>query len=424
MASIPYQPTYSVQPKYGFRYSASQFAPAGQTVTPPPAGLQGSPATPPPVMGTQQGTAAPAYTQDPLNSGDGADQPAPVDNRALAQSYGYKSGTQNIAAGLANMVPVIGAPISSAIRGNDPADTFGDPGTYDTQGNVFGDTGRAYSPVTGSAVPVYADKSSALSNITDSYSNLRSSGEGIIGSALGSYDNSVYKQMELDPTLSIEGARQARMMGINSPIENLNKTITNNTINQKYDEKGLIGNGPIWGTQAGDYVQSNQGPLSVTSSGGLKDQYGGTVVSLGGVSFINADITDRASLNDAQRSMLDSRTSTTPQTDSMNPTIQDRDRAVGTGMNPPPSAPSYTDDSGTDPDGNDDSGMNSGDVTTNVGTTVAAEDRYGGAGEAAAIADYVAAKESATSKSNPANYNNKDGLSNSSSGDDNSSGGK
>lgn len=439
MASIPYQPTYSVQPKYGFRYAASQFAPAGQTVAPPPVGLQGSSATPPPVMGTQQGTTAPAYTQDPLNSGGGADQPAPVDNRALAQSYGYESGTQNIAAGLASMVPVIGAPLSSAIRGNAPADTFGDPGTYDTQGNVFGDTGRAYSPVTGSAVPVYADKSSALSNITDSYSNLRSSGEGVIGSALGSYDNSVYKQMELDPTLSIEGARQARMMGINSPIENLNKTITNNTINQKYDEEGLIGNGPIWGTQAGDYVQSNQGPLSVTSSGGLQDQYGGNVVQLDGVSFINADITDRASLNDAQRSMLDSRTSTTPQTDSMNPTIQDRDRTVGTGITSPTksyqdilndiidptkaissdktvgvgdmikagaltpvsvSTPSYADDSnnggGTDPDANDDSGMSGnsfGDITTNVGTTVSAEDRRGGAGEAAAIASYVAAKE-------------------------------
>ena len=255
MASIPYQPTYSVQPKYGFRYSASQFAPAGQTVTPPPVGLQGSPATPPPVMGTQQGTASPAYTQDPLSSG-GASDDYPngnntVDNSALAKSYGYERGNTNIAAGLASMVPVIGAPISSAIRGDDPADTFGDPGTYDVEGNVFGDTGRAYNPVTGSAVPVYADKSSALSNITDSYSNLRSSGEGVIGSALGSYDNSVYKQMELDPTLSIEGARQARMMGINSPIENLNKTITNNTINQKYDEEGLIGNGPIWGTSWG-----------------------------------------------------------------------------------------------------------------------------------------------------------------------------
>ena len=161
-----------------------------------------------------------------------------------------------------------------------------------------------------------------------------------------------------------------------------------------------------YGVQAGDYVQSNQGPLSVTSSGGLQDQYGGNVVQLDGVSFINADITDRASLNDAQKSMLDSRTSTTPQTDSMNPTIQDRDRTVGTGI-----APSFADDSnnggGTDPDANDDSGMNSGDITTNVGTTVSAGDRRGGAGEAAAIASYVAAKEKQQQTS-----------------DDNSSGGK
>ena len=499
MAEIPYQPTYSVQPKYGTRYGASTFVAPQQSVAASPVGLQGSPATPPPVMGTQQGSAAPAYTQDPLSSqpqaqaqstsvstpltfslpnqfsnqsqniqgnltgfrpsttvpvvaepeiprfediyvepiiddplpstvsnassrnsmfgqaGASDDYPdgnGPINNSALAQSYGYERGNTNIAAGLANMIPLVGGSLSESIRGNDPLDTYGKPGTYDEYGNVFGDAGRAYNPVTGAPVASYANRTAAYNTVTDSYDKSRAAGVNPIASALGSYDNSIYKQMELDPTLSVEGARQARMMGINSPIENLNKTITNNTINQKYDEKGLIGNGPIWGTQAGDYVQSNQGPLSVTSSGGLQDQSGGNVVSLDGVSFVNADITDRASLNDAQRSMLDSRTSTTPQTDSMNPTIQDRDRTVDTGI-----APSYADDSnngggndtsgetstggsftntGTDPDANDDSGMSGnsfGDITTNVGTTVSAEDRRGGAGEAAAIASYVAAKE-------------------------------
>ena len=67
MAEIPYQPTYSVSPKYGTRYGASEFVAAQQPAV-PPAGLQGSQATPPPVMGAQQGTAAPAYTQDPLLS--------------------------------------------------------------------------------------------------------------------------------------------------------------------------------------------------------------------------------------------------------------------------------------------------------------------------------------------------------------------
>ena len=424
MAEIPYQPTYSVQPKYGTRYGASEFVAPQQSVVAPPAGLQGSIATPPPVMGTQQGSAAPAYTQDPLSSqpqaqaqvqntsvstpltfslpnqfsnqsqniqgnltgfrpsttvpvvaepeiprfediyaepviddplpstvsnassrnsmfgqaGASDDYPDgndPINNSALAQSYGYERGNTNIAAGLANMIPLVGGSLSESIRSDDPLDTYGKPGTYDAYGNVFGDEGRAYNPVTGAPVASYANRTAAYNTVTDSYNKSRAAGVNPIASALGSYDGSIYKQMELDPTLSEEGARQARMMGINSPIENLNKTITNNTINQKYDEKGLIGNGPIWGTQAGDYVQSDQGPLSVTSSGRLQDQSGGNVLALGGVSFINTDITDRASLTDAQRSVLDSRTSTTPQTDSMNPTIQDRDRTVGTGITSP-----------------------------------------------------------------------------------------
>ena len=86
--AIPYQPNYKLQPKTGFRYSAQPFVPAQQPINaPPPLGLDGSAAAPPPVMGGQQG---PAYASDPF--GDNGDNQFQANNQARinqAQSYGY-----------------------------------------------------------------------------------------------------------------------------------------------------------------------------------------------------------------------------------------------------------------------------------------------------------------------------------------------
>ena len=83
--AIPYQPTFSLQPKYGFRYSAQPFAPPSAPVAaPPPAGLQGSSATPPPVMGTQQGGGQ-SWQNDPFVG----------NQRNYATELGYAKGTQN-----------------------------------------------------------------------------------------------------------------------------------------------------------------------------------------------------------------------------------------------------------------------------------------------------------------------------------------
>ena len=107
--------------------------------------------------------------------------------------------------------------------------TYGQEGTYDAQGNVFGPAGRAYDPITGRAVASYGTKTDAYDTITGSYGKLRDAGEGVVSSALGSYDNSVYKQMDLDPTLNIQGARTARNRGVGAPINTVAGMIEANT---------------------------------------------------------------------------------------------------------------------------------------------------------------------------------------------------
>ena len=306
--AIPYQPNYKLQPKTGFRYSAQPFVPPQQPINaPPPLGLDGSAAAPPPTMGGQQG---PAYASDPFG-GDGGNNFQPNNQARInqAQSYGYTEGVQN-PAGIVRAVPIVGNFMADSLNmGQDSKYTFGNPGTYDQAGNVFTDQGRAYDPITGSPAQSYATTGDYFNTVGDSYTKLRGAGENIFSSALGSYDNSVYKQMDMDPSLDLQGARAARMRGANSPIENFSNSITQNTINARTDEFGNLPTGPVWGTQPGDYVQSDQGPLEVTAGGQLKGP-NGTTVMIDGVSFVNANVSRPETLNAAQKAKLAERTST------------------------------------------------------------------------------------------------------------------
>jgi len=306
--AIPYQPNYKLSPKTGFRYSAQPFVPAQQPINaPPPLGLDGSAAAPPPVMGGQQG---PAYANDPFGS-DGGNNFQPNNQARInqAQSYGYTEGVQN-PAGIVRAVPIVGNFMADSLNmGQDSKYTFGNPGTYDQAGNVFTDQGRAYDPITGAPAGSFATTSDYFNTVGDSYTKLRGAGENVISSALGSYDNSVYKQMDMDPSLDLQGARAARMRGANSPIENFSNSITQNTINARTDEFGNLPTGPVWGTRPGDYVQSDQGPLEVTAGGQLKGP-NGTTVMIDGVSFVNANVSKPETLNAAQKAKLAERTST------------------------------------------------------------------------------------------------------------------
>lgn len=225
MSVIPYQPTFSVQPKHGFRYlSQPQIPnvapPANQPV--PPRGLNNSQATPPPVMGTQ---ASNNYLNDPFDSGQfGGVQ----DKRPIAQSYGYQQPASNVLGGIGTIagmmagVPGLGYVAGKIGKAMDQSGkpAYGSEGTYDAQGNVFGSEGRAYDPVTGSAAQSYASPESYLGNYlgvgtpegvfgsSSSYGKLRNAGEGIPGSLLGSYDNSVYNVSRADRMRGITPAGQ------------------------------------------------------------------------------------------------------------------------------------------------------------------------------------------------------------------------
>jgi len=140
--AIPYQPNYKLQPKTGFRYSAQPFVPPQQPINaPPPLGLDGSAAAPPPVMGGQQG---PAYANDPFGDNDFQQT-----QRNYANDFGYTQGTQN-PAGIVRGIPLVGNFMADSLNmGQDSKYTFGNFGTQDTKGNVFGPSGQAIDPATG-----------------------------------------------------------------------------------------------------------------------------------------------------------------------------------------------------------------------------------------------------------------------------------
>ena len=259
MATVPYQSTYSLQPKYGTRYGPSQFAPTVSTAASPEVLGTQSPA----VVGTGAGTTTQAanYTQDPfaqpgfrsaqpgyaypypgttttpyipptpmeappipaatnqvvvnaMQAAGGEQKGGGVDRIPAAQSLGYTPGTQNPM----NLV-LAGVPFGSMIAdtmGLNKDYTYGTYGTYDTQGNVFGTEGRAYDPITGIAANSYGTPTDFYGNMfgpTGSYGKLRAAGESIPGSLLGSYERSLYAQQELNPSLNTAQARAAMARG-------------------------------------------------------------------------------------------------------------------------------------------------------------------------------------------------------------------
>jgi hypothetical protein len=174
-------------------------------------------------------------------------------------------------------------------------DTFGNTNTADSQGNVFAPNSsginRAYDPITGRVVPgVAANLGSGIKTWSDSYGKLRGHGGGPIDSALGSYDGSVYKQMDDNPGMTISEGRAARLRGEGSPINSVAGRIGTNTnsMADNFNETGdaTMGNKPVsaydigfdgsrsttvnsttgnWGSGAGDIVGLSGNQLGVLS---------------------------------------------------------------------------------------------------------------------------------------------------------------
>lgn len=215
---------------------------------------------------------------------------------------GQTTPTQNAAANLGyergNSSPLGLLPGYNLIKGPlglGKNDTFGNEGTADSQGNVFAPNSsginRAYDPITGRVVPGVAGSfGSGVSTIKDSYGKLRGHGEGVISSALGSYDNSIYRQMDENPGISKTEARTARLRGDGSPINSVAGRISNNTnyMADSFNESGdaTMNNKPVspydigfdgsrsttvnsttgnWGSGAGDIVGLSGNQLGVLS---------------------------------------------------------------------------------------------------------------------------------------------------------------
>tara|TARA_R110002153_G_scaffold181652_1_gene334980 strand:- start:241 stop:1332 length:1092 start_codon:yes stop_codon:yes gene_type:complete len=169
-----------------------------------------------------------------------------------AANLGYERGTSSILSGMTSMIP--GGNFIKGPLGIGANDTFGNEGTADSQGNVFDSTGRAWDPITGRAVASYDDLGAGVNTIKNSYGKLRAHGEGPISSALGSYDNSIYKQMDdqRNPdgsTITKGEARTARLRGEGAPLSTVAGRIGTNTnsMEDNFNESGdaYINNKPI-----------------------------------------------------------------------------------------------------------------------------------------------------------------------------------
>ena len=331
--AIPYQPNYKLSPKTGFRYSAQPFVPPQQPINaPPPLGLDGSAAAPPPTMGGQQG---PAYANDPFGS-DGDNQ-FQADYRPAAQSLGYTQGTQN-PADIVRGVPFVGNFMADSLNmGQDSKYTFGNPGTYDQAGNVFGTEGRAYNPVTGQAAQSFASKDDWFNTVGDSYSKLRAAGEDIPNSMFGSYDNSIYNVPRVDrmyglspaskaglETIGTRGRRNAAVMDIegyrnqgyaDDDLDRLNYTPINveelgYTNARPMPEGPRLGEtvGYLPGIQTGDIFSSpNSYQSGVVNQSGQIETPTGTIVQMNDAfgtkqSFLNDSKTNKKNLQNVKAS--------------------------------------------------------------------------------------------------------------------------
>ena len=169
-----------------------------------------------------------------------------------AANLGYERGNSSLLSGITSMIP--GGNFVKGPLGIGKNDTFGNEGTADAQGNVFDANGRAWDPITGRAVASYDNLSAGANTLKSSYGKLRAHGEGPISSALGSYDNSIYKQMddqrnEDGSTITKGEARTSRMRGEGAPLNTIAGRIKTNTdsMEDNFNESGdaYINNKPV-----------------------------------------------------------------------------------------------------------------------------------------------------------------------------------
>jgi len=252
MAIIPYQPTYAVNPKYGFRYLSQPYVPNVTSPSQPLQGLDGSLAAAPAVLGTQQGTYG------------GDNTPPTIDKVPAAQASGYQQGRQDIAGGLGTMlgaatgIPFLGTIAGAAAQkldqsGKPPVGSFG---TYDVEGNVYGQdmttgemSGKRYDPITGEKAG-YSSPSNYFSDVygygtedglfgeSSSYGKLREAGYDPVQSILGSYEASTAYIPRSD---RMSGISPASKQGV---LTTMGKVRSNTLAAKGMDDSLLLGDQP------------------------------------------------------------------------------------------------------------------------------------------------------------------------------------
>ena len=132
----------AAQPTSGFR----RLAPG---MTQPPPSYTPTPTPPmteePPVQPTSYGMI------DPFGDNDEFRQSQVAQRDAFSNTFGYTRGTQN-PAGVLGMIPGVGFAMNALGYNPNEGYTYGTGGTTDAQGNMFGNYGQAFDPLTGKAV--------------------------------------------------------------------------------------------------------------------------------------------------------------------------------------------------------------------------------------------------------------------------------
>lgn len=171
--AIPYQPSYTINPKYGFRYSGSSFAPPTSPINAPDYTMQvpeyKEPAKPIP---TTSSSAVMGSDGDSDNGSAQASTQMSLDqaNKNISNTRDSNSYNMNITGTTPGMYgpafdPSMLVPGSSFMGIDAPAvpkSGFGSQGSYSSlTGGQFKD-GRSYDPILGYANPEYANRNSFL----------------------------------------------------------------------------------------------------------------------------------------------------------------------------------------------------------------------------------------------------------------------
>ena len=222
-----YQENYSTNPKFGFRY----LKPASPVPAVAPVGMDAN--APPAVMDTSPTGAEPYHNVD---STAPSREVSPELRQNVASSYGYTKGTQNPNMMLGALGAFAGVPGMSFLQGEDSESTFGQPGTYDAQGNVFGDDGIAYDPISGD-VGNYKDMGTWWDSKKSGYDSLRDKGFNPVAAGLGDYSNSPHYISNLERRFGITPANKAGIMDTMGMVRSntLGKNIFDNEENYLRD---------------------------------------------------------------------------------------------------------------------------------------------------------------------------------------------